>query len=192
MEIIGSIRRLLGRVRPPRVRTGPTLSSGGRDDLSRAVSGLVYLRTKLRGDVELGEAERTQVWAYLIAAVADGEDEVAARLIERIDDLDISIDAAMAGLSRVAEQARATRARMERMPGEQPDDGLAAGLRILDSMPDEVAQFMARATEAPAHGRVEPDSRTPVSRQLRLDALRKRLKDQGGGDDSGGAPAFKG
>jgi hypothetical protein len=59
-------------------------------------------------------------------------------------------------------------------------------------MPDEIAQFMARAAEMAADGRVEPSSRTAVSRQFRLDALRKRLKDQGGGDGSGGVPAFKG
>jgi hypothetical protein len=153
---------------------------------------LVYLRTKLCGEVERAEDERTQTWAHLIAAVADHEDEVATRLLERIDEVDNSLDSALAGLSRVAEEAGATRARMAALPNEEADDGLAAGLRVLASMPDDIAQFMARAAEVAADGRVEPSSRTAVSRRFRLDALRKRLKDPGGGDGSGGVPAFKG
>jgi hypothetical protein len=79
------------------VRAARTQSDGARDDLTRIVSGLVYLRTKLCGEVERAGDERTQTWAYLIAAVADYEDEVATRLLERIDEVDHSLDSALAG-----------------------------------------------------------------------------------------------
>jgi phage shock protein A len=74
-------------------------------ELKKAVSGIVYLRNKLDGEIREKEAQLKEVMHQLPVAVEQGQDDVAVVLIERKDSLTAEVERLSAELSKVSVQA---------------------------------------------------------------------------------------
>ncbi len=74
-------------------------------DLKKAVSGIVYLRNKLQGELEAMEKELKEIDTALPVAMDQGEDEVALHLLQRKNELDSAIGSKKAELEKIASQA---------------------------------------------------------------------------------------
>ena len=87
-------------------------------DLKKAVSGIVYLRNKLQGELEEKEAELKEVMTQLPVAIEEGEDEVALVLIQKKDELAGQIEGLAAELSKISDQAEDAKAGLLEFQGE--------------------------------------------------------------------------
>ena len=87
-------------------------------DLKKAVSGIVYLRNKLQGELEEKEAELKEVMTQLPVAIEEGEDEVALVLIQKKDELAGQIEGLAAELAKISDQAEDAKAGLLEFQGE--------------------------------------------------------------------------
>ena len=74
-------------------------------ELKKAVSGIVYLRNKLSGELEQKSKELAEIQLQIPIAVEEGEDEAALVLIEKKDELEASITQISADLEKISAQA---------------------------------------------------------------------------------------
>ena len=87
-------------------------------DLKKAVSGIVYLRNKLQGELEEKEAELKEVMTQLPIAIEEGEDEVALVLIQKKDELAGQIEGLAGELAKISDQAEDAKAGLLEFQGE--------------------------------------------------------------------------
>lgn len=74
-------------------------------DLTKAVSGIVYLRNKLQGELEQKQKELKEVNAQLPVALESGDDDVALVLLQKKNELDAKVAELGAELEKVKGQA---------------------------------------------------------------------------------------
>lgn len=87
-------------------------------ELKKAVSGIVYLRNKIQGELEQKEKQLAEVSAQIPVAVEEGEDEVALVLIQKKDELTAAIAGLSGELTKVEAQAEDAKAGLMAFQGE--------------------------------------------------------------------------
>lgn len=87
-------------------------------DLKKAVSGIVYLRNKLQGELEEKQKELTDITKQLPIAIEEGEDEAALVLIQKKDELTGQIAEIQIELEKVSAQAEEAKAGLVSFQGE--------------------------------------------------------------------------
>lgn len=74
-------------------------------ELTKAVSGIVYLRNKLQAELEQKSRELKEVEAQLPVAIESGDDDVAVVLLTKKNELESAIVGVKAELEKVSTQA---------------------------------------------------------------------------------------
>jgi phage shock protein A len=87
-------------------------------DLKKAVSGIVYLRNKLQGELEEKQKLLAEITQQLPVAIEEGEDEAALVLIQKKDELSTQISEIQAELEKVSEQAEEAKSGLVSFQGE--------------------------------------------------------------------------
>lgn len=87
-------------------------------DLKKAVSGIVYLRNKLQGELEEKQKELTDITKQLPVAIEEGEDEAALVLIQKKDELAGQIAEIQVELEKVSAQAEEAKSGLVSFQGE--------------------------------------------------------------------------
>lgn len=87
-------------------------------DLKKAVSGIVYLRNKLQGELEEKQKLLADITQQLPVAIEEGEDEAALVLIQKKDELSTQISEIQAELEKVSEQAEEAKSGLVSFQGE--------------------------------------------------------------------------
>ena len=87
-------------------------------DLKKAVSGIVYLRNKLQGELEEKQKELADITKQLPIAIQEGEDEAALVLIQKKDELTEQIAEIQVELEKVSAQAEEAKAGLVSFQGE--------------------------------------------------------------------------
>lgn len=87
-------------------------------DLKKAVSGIVYLRNKLQGELEEKQKLLSQIIQQLPIAIEEGEDEAALVLIQKKDELGAQISEIQVELEKVSEQAEEAKSGLVSFQGE--------------------------------------------------------------------------
>jgi len=87
-------------------------------DLKKAVSGIVYLRNKLQGELEEKQKSLADITQQLPIAIEEGEDEAALVLIQKKDELVVQIAEIQAELEKVSIQAEEAKAGLISFQGE--------------------------------------------------------------------------
>ena len=87
-------------------------------DLKKAVSGIVYLRNKLQGELEEKQKELADITKQLPIAIEEGEDEAALVLIQKKDELTEQIAEIQVELEKVSAQAEEAKAGLVSFQGE--------------------------------------------------------------------------
>ena len=87
-------------------------------DLKKAVSGIVYLRNKLQGELEEKQNQLADITKQLPIAIEEGEDEAALVLIQKKDELAVQIVEIQTELEKVSTQAEEAKAGLVSFQGE--------------------------------------------------------------------------
>jgi phage shock protein A len=87
-------------------------------DLKKAVSGIVYLRNKLQGELEEKQKLLAEITQQLPVAIEEGEDEAALVLIQKKDELSTQISEIQTELEKVSEQAQEAKSGLVSFQGE--------------------------------------------------------------------------
>ncbi|MEC8193799.1 MAG: PspA/IM30 family protein [Myxococcota bacterium] len=87
-------------------------------DLKKAVSGIVYLRNKLQGELEEKQKQLADITKQLPVAIEEGEDEAALVLIQKKDELAVQIVEIQTELEKVSTQAEEAKAGLVSFQGE--------------------------------------------------------------------------
>ena len=160
-------------------------------DLKKAVSGIVYLRNKLQGDLEEIQKELADITQQIPVAITEGEDEAALVLIQRKDALNVQVLEIQAELERVSSQADESKAALVSFQGEieslkrEKDEMLAkkataeARIKIQESLDGLSTEADIRALDNVREGihklQAEADVGTELS-EVNLDAKLKEIK----------------
>ena len=112
-------------------------------ELKKAVSGLVYLRNKLQGELEQKTKELAEVQAQIPVAVESGEDDVALVLIEKKDALTAEIANLKAELEKAQVQA------------EEAKSSLISFQAEIQKLKDEKEQMLAKRANAKARIQIQ-------------------------------------
>lgn len=160
-------------------------------DLKKAVSGIVYLRNKLQGELEKIQKESTEITQQIPVAVTEGEDEAALVLIQRKDALNVQVLEIQAELERVSSQADESKAALVSFQGEieslkrEKDEMLAkkataeARIKIQETLDGLSTEADIRALDNVREGihklQAEADVGTELS-EGNLDAKLKEIK----------------
>ena len=107
-------------------------------ELKKAVSGIVYLRTKTQTELEAKEKELAEISVQIPVAVEEGEDEAALVLIERRDALTASIAQLRGELEKVSAQA------------EDAKEGLITFQAEIEKLKREKEEMLAKRANAEA------------------------------------------
>ena len=87
-------------------------------ELKKAVSGIVYLRNKLQGELEQKETDLRDVNLQLPVAVESGDDDVALVLLTKKNELEKGIEQVRADLAKVSSQAEEAKTSLVAFQGE--------------------------------------------------------------------------
>ena len=87
-------------------------------ELKKAVSGIVYLRNKLQGELEEKQKLLAEITQQLPVAIEEGEDEAALVLIQKKDELSTQISEIQTELEKVSEQAEEAKSGLVSFQGE--------------------------------------------------------------------------
>jgi len=87
-------------------------------ELKKAVSGIVYLRNKLQGELEEKQKLLAEIIQQLPVAIEEGEDEAALVLIQKKDELSTQISEIQTELEKVSEQAEEAKSGLVSFQGE--------------------------------------------------------------------------
>lgn len=87
-------------------------------DLKKAVSGIVYLRNKLQGELEEKQKALSDITKQLPIAIEEGEDEAALVLIQKKDELTGQIAEIQIELEKVSAQAEEAKSGLVSFQGE--------------------------------------------------------------------------
>ena len=87
-------------------------------DLKKAVSGIVYLRNKLQGELEEKQNALADITKQLPVAIEEGEDEAALVLIQKKDELGAQIAEIQSELEKVSQQAEEAKSGLVSFQGE--------------------------------------------------------------------------
>lgn len=127
-------------------------------ELKKAVSGIVYLRNKLDGEIREKEAQLKEVMNQLPVAVEQGQDDVAVVLIERKDTLTAEIERLSAELAKVSGQA------------DEAKSGLVSFQSEIDKLKREKDQMLAARANAEARIQIQ-DTLSGLSTESDIKAL---------------------
>lgn len=112
-------------------------------ELKKAVSGIVYLRNKLSGELEAYQRELAEVQAQIPVAVEEGEDDVALVLIQRKDELTGKISGTQAELEKISAQA------------EEAKSGLLTFQNEIEKLRREKDEMLAKKANAEARIQIQ-------------------------------------
>lgn len=87
-------------------------------ELKKAVSGIVYLRNKLQGELEEKQGTLSEIQKQIPVAIEEDEDEAALVLIQKKDELTAAIAEIQAELEKVSAQAQDAKAGLVAFQGE--------------------------------------------------------------------------
>jgi phage shock protein A len=87
-------------------------------ELKKAVSGIVYLRNKLQGDLEEKQSTLAEIQKQIPMAIQEDEDEAALVLIQKKDELTVAIAEIQVELEKVSAQAQDAKAGLVAFQGE--------------------------------------------------------------------------
>lgn len=127
-------------------------------ELKKAVSGIVYLRTKLAAELEEKEAELKTCMSQLPIAIEDGDDELALYLIQQKDDASTQIENIRNELNKVSTQA------------EEAKAGLLTFQTEIEKLKREKEQMLAKRANAKARIDIQ-DSLDGLSMEADVKAL---------------------
>lgn len=111
--------------------------------LTKAVSGIVYLRNKLQQDLEGKEKKLKEVNAMLPVAIESGDDEVATTLLTQQEELEGQITEIRAELDKVTTQA------------EEAKKGLQEFQAEIEKLKREKAAMLAKKATAEARIKIQ-------------------------------------
>jgi len=112
-------------------------------ELKKAVSGIVYLRNKLSGELEQKSKELAEIQLQIPIAVEEGEDEAALVLIEKKDELEASITQISADLEKISAQA------------EDAKTGLIQFQAEIEKLKREKMEMLAKKANAEARIKIQ-------------------------------------
>ena len=112
-------------------------------ELKKAVSGIVYLRNKLAGELEQYERELNEVQVQIPVAVEEGEDDVALVLIQRKDELTSKLATTKVELEKISGQA------------EEAKSGLLAFQNEIEKLRREKDEMLAKKANAEARIQIQ-------------------------------------
>lgn len=112
-------------------------------ELKKAVSGIVFLRNKLSGELEQYQRELNEVQAQIPVAVEEGEDDVALVLIQRKDELTSKIGTTQVDLEKISAQA------------EEAKSGLLAFQNEIEKLRREKDEMLAKKANAEARIQIQ-------------------------------------
>lgn len=87
-------------------------------ELKKAVSGIVYLRNKTQGELEIRERDYKEVMSQIPVALDTGDDEVALVLLQKKAELEKAIEGLRADLDKVTKQADEAKESLVAFQGE--------------------------------------------------------------------------
>lgn len=87
-------------------------------ELKKAVSGIVYLRNKLQGELEEKQSTLAEIQKQIPIAIEEDEDEAALVLIQKKDELTVAIAEIQVELEKVSAQAQDAKAGLVAFQGE--------------------------------------------------------------------------
>ncbi len=112
-------------------------------ELKKAVSGIVYLRNKLSGELEQKSKELAEIQLQIPIAVEEGEDEAALVLIEKKDELEAAITQISADLEKISAQA------------EDAKTGLIQFQAEIEKLKREKMEMLAKKANAEARIKIQ-------------------------------------
>jgi len=126
--------------------------------LKKAVSGIVYLRNKISGELETKERELAEINLQIPIAVEQGEDEAALVLLEKQEELETQIAAARLELTKISQQA------------EESKRGLLQFQAEIGKLKREKVEMLARKANAQARIQIQ-DTLNGLSTDADIKAL---------------------
>jgi phage shock protein A len=127
-------------------------------ELKKAVSNIIYLRSKISTELEEKERQLRDVNNQLPVAVEDGEDEVALVLIQKKDELTGQIETLNAELTKISSQA------------EEAKSGLIAFQGEIEKLKREKEAMLAKKANAEARIAIQ-ESLSGLSTEADIKAL---------------------
>ena len=157
-------------------------------ELKKAVSGIVYLRNKLSGELESKERELAETNAQLPVAVESGDDDVAVVLLQRKAELEKAITDVRTELDKVSAQAEDAKqglvqfqAAIEKLKRER-DEMLAkkataeARIQIQESLDGLSTDADMKALDNVREGIHKLQAQADVGSEIKGDSLDAKLK----------------
>ena len=127
-------------------------------ELKKAVSEIIYLRSKISTELEEKERGLRDVMNQLPIAVEEGQDEVALVLIQRKDELTSAIERLNEELKKISTQA------------EEAKSGLIAFQGEIEKLKREKAEMLAKKATAEARIKIQ-DTLSGLSTEADIQAL---------------------
>jgi phage shock protein A len=112
-------------------------------DLKKAVSGIVYLRNKIQAELEAKQKELVETEPQIMIAVEQGEEEAALVLLERKNELEVSILSLTGELEKVRGQA------------EDAKSGLLQFQADIEKLRREKTEMLAKKSNAEARLKIQ-------------------------------------
>ena len=111
--------------------------------LTKAVSGIVYLRNKLQQELEAKEKKLKEVNAMIPVAIESGEDEAATVLLTQQEELEGQITGIRAELTQVTSQA------------DEAKKGLQEFQAVIEKLKREKSEMLAKRATAEARIKIQ-------------------------------------
>jgi phage shock protein A len=127
-------------------------------DLKKAVSGIVYLRNKIQAELEAKQKELVETEPQIMIAVEQGEEEAALVLLERKNELEVSILSLTGELEKVRGQA------------EDAKSGLLQFQADIEKLRREKTSMLAKKSNAEARLKIQ-ESMSNLSTDADIKAL---------------------
>ncbi|MFT4975297.1 MAG: phage shock protein A [Myxococcota bacterium] len=127
-------------------------------ELKKAVSGIVYLRNKIQAELESKTKELADIDPQIMIAVEEGEEEAALVLLEKKNELEVSIATLTGDLEKVRGQA------------EEAKSGLLQFQADIEKLRREKAEMLAKKSTAEARLKIQ-ESMSSLSTDADIKAL---------------------
>jgi|TARA_B110000495_G_C23021913_1_gene606416 phage shock protein A len=157
--------------------------------LKKAVSGIVYQRNKLQGELEEKQATLAEIQKQIPVAIEEGEDEAALVLIQNKDELSTAIAEIQIDLEKVSAQAQDAKAGLVAFQGEieklkrEKDEMLAkkanaeANIQIQETLDGLSTDVDIRALDNVREGIDKLRAEADVGSELSEDSLESKLQE---------------
>lgn len=157
-------------------------------DLKKAVSGIVYLRNKITGELESKSKELSEISVQLPIAVESGDDDVALVLLQRKNELERAVEQLKLDLEKVTGQAEEAKQSLVAFQGEidklkrERDEMLAkkataeARIQIQETLDGLSTDADIKALENVREGIHKLQAQADVGTEIKGESLDSKLK----------------